>query len=84
MPQKILVGKVDHFYSKSSVAAFTLVDKLAAGDMISIEKDGTVLEQKVISMQIEHTNVTKALSGDSIGIKTEQQVKEGSNVYKIV
>jgi putative protease len=84
MPQKILVGKVRHFYSKVSVAAIELVEGLAVGDTISIEKEGSAVEQKVTSMQIEHATVKKASSGDSVGIKTEQPVKEGSDVYKIV
>ncbi len=81
---KILVGKVRHFYSKVSVATIALVEELTTGDMVSIEKDGSVVEQKVISIQVEHANVNKASSGDSVGIKTDQQVKEGSDVYKIV
>jgi phage terminase small subunit len=81
---KILVGKVKHFYSEAGVAAIELVEELATGDMVSIEKDGSAFEQKVMSMQVEHANVSKASSGDSVGIKTERQVKEGSDVYKIV
>lgn len=84
MPQKILVGKVKHYYSRIGVAAVELMDELSVGDTISIEKDGIEAEQKVASLQIEHASVKKAFSGDSVGIKTEQQVSEGSDVYKIV
>lgn len=84
MPQKILVGKVKHFYSKVGVAAIELVEGLTAGDTVSIEKEGSAVEQKVVSMQVDHANVNKASSGDSVGIKTDQQVEEGSDVYKIV
>jgi translation elongation factor EF-1alpha len=84
MSRKILVGKVEHFYSRASVAAIRLVEALSVGDTISIEKDDAVFEQKVASIQIEHTSVDKAASGDSVGIKAEQQAKEGSEVYKIV
>ncbi len=81
---KILVGKVKHFYSEASVFVVTLVEELAVGDIISIEKDNNAVEQKVMNMQIEHVNIDKASSGDSVGIKTEQQVKEGSDVYKVI
>ncbi len=81
---KILVGKVKHFYSKVGVATVELFEELATGDTVSIEKDGTAVEQKVMNIQIEHANVDKASSGNSVGIKTEHEVKEGSDVYKIV
>lgn len=84
MSQKILVGKVRHYYSRIGVAAVELVDELSVGDTISIEKDGAAVEQKVASLQIERASVTKAFSGDSVGIKTEVQVSEGSDVYKII
>ena len=84
MAEKVLIGKVRHFYSKVGVAAIELTGDLAVGDRISIEQDQTAFEQEVTSMQIEHESVTKASSGDSVGIKTERTAGEGSRVYRLV
>jgi hypothetical protein len=35
-------------------------------------------------MRIEHANIDEAKSGQSIGLKVEQRVREGDEVYKIV
>ncbi len=40
------------------------------------------VRQKVTSIQINHINVQHGFKGDSIGIKVDQQVDEGSDVYK--
>jgi F0F1-type ATP synthase beta subunit len=37
-----------------------------------------------MSLQIEHKNVASAKSGQSIGLKVEERVREGDKIYKIV
>jgi len=82
-PEKKLVGKITHYFSKIGVAVIELSDELKVGDRISIEGHTTNLQQSVSSMQIEHQNVEKAGPGQSIGLKVEQRVREGDLVYKI-
>ena len=82
-PEKKLVGKITHYFSKIGVAVVELSDELKVGDRISIEGHTTNLQQSVSSMQIEHQNVEKAGPGQSIGLKVEQRVREGDLVYKI-
>lgn len=81
-PEKKLVGKVTHYFSKIGVAVVELSDELKVGDRISIEGHTTNLQQPVSSMQIEHQNVEKAGAGQSIGLKVDQRVREGDLVYK--
>lgn len=81
--EKKLVGKVSHFYNKISVAVVELSDSLAAGDKISVEGSHTNFTQKVDSMQIEHSEVTKAGRGDSIGLKVKDRTREGDKVYRV-
>jgi len=38
--------------------------------------------QEVSSMQVEHKSVDSAKSGDSVGLKVDQPVKENSKVFK--
>lgn len=81
--EKKLIGKVAHYFTKIGVGVIELSDELEVGDRISIEGMTTNLQQTVDSMQIEHENVKSAGSGQSIGMKVEQRVREGDLVYKL-
>ena len=81
--EKVLqVGHIAHFFSKISVAIVELTAPLAVGDRILVKGPTTDFEQLVDSMQIEHNSIQRAESGQSIGLKTAQQVKERDVVYK--
>ncbi|MGC8587345.1 MAG: translation elongation factor-like protein [Candidatus Micrarchaeia archaeon] len=85
MASKELVGKVTHYYNKIGVAVVELSGKLKVGDSILIEShDGSSFQQHVESMQIERINIAEANSGDSVGLKVSNPVKEGAKVYKIM
>jgi len=76
------VGHVTHFFTRISVAVVELSATLAVGDTILIKGPSTDFEQVVGSMQIEHENIERAEAGQSIGLKTEQRVREEDIVYK--
>ena len=82
--EKKLIGKIAHYYSKIGVAVIDLEDELSVGDEISIEGATTNVRQKVESMQVEHKNIETAKSGDSIGLKVIDRVREQDAVYKVV
>lgn len=78
------VGIVTHFYSKIKVAIVELASDLSVGDKILFIRGGEELfEQDVDSIQIEHTKLENAQKGQVIGIKVNEDVKEGAEVYKI-
>ncbi|MEM3753564.1 MAG: hypothetical protein QXM58_00805 [Candidatus Micrarchaeaceae archaeon] len=81
---KILVGRVEHFYDKISVVAVRLEKPLKVGDIIEIGTDEEAVRQHITSMQINRRDVNEAGVGDDVGIKLKYRVEEGSNVYKIV
>jgi hypothetical protein len=78
------VGHITHFFPKISVAIVELIAPLAVGNRILIKGPTTDFGQVVESMQVEHQNIEKAESGESIGLKTLQLVKERDVVYKQV
>ena len=78
----VQVGHITHFFPKISVAIVELTAPLAVGDQILVKGPATDFEQVVDSMQIEHQNVPRAESGQSVGLKTAQHVKEKDVVYK--
>ncbi|MGC8548026.1 MAG: translation elongation factor-like protein [Candidatus Micrarchaeia archaeon] len=78
------VGEITHYFDKIGVAIVKVTSSIKVGDRISIKGKTTNFEQKVQSMQIEHVNVDEAGSGDEIGLKVDQQVREGDKVYKLL
>jgi len=78
------VGKVTHFYDKIGVAVIELSAPLSVGDKIKFVRGGEDLfEQKISSIQIEHEKKDSAKKGDVVGLKTDGEVKEDADVYKI-
>ncbi len=80
---KLLIGKVGNYFSRLNVAAIELTESLRVGDTISIEGATTNFEQTVESMQIQNESIEEANTGDEIGIKVEDKVREGDRVYLI-
>ena len=79
------VGKVTHYYDKIGVAVLELSGDLAVGEKIKFVRGGEDLfEQGVESIQVEHEQKQTASKGDVVGLKTENEVKEGAEVYKLV
>ena len=79
----VRVGKITHYYDKISVAVIELEGALSEGDTIRLSGHGNEFTQPVSSMQIEHENIKKAKKGDAIGLKVDQPVKEGDEVFKV-
>lgn len=77
------VGKVTHYYDNIGVAILELSNTLKIGDKIKFEGHGADFEQEVTSLQVNHKQVEKASKGEMIGMKTDQKVKEGTEVEKV-
>lgn len=78
------VGKITHYYDKIGVAVMELSGDLSVGDKIKFMRGGEDLfEQTVDSMQVEHSKVPSAKKGDIVGLKVDQEVREGAEVYKV-
>lgn len=79
----VRVGKITHYYDKIGVAVVELEGALKEGDEIRISGHGNEFTQKIASMQIEHEQVKKAKKGDAIGLKVDQPLKDGDEVFKV-
>lgn len=78
------VGRVTHYYDKIGVAIVELSSPLANGEKVKFSRGGEDLfEQVVESMQIEHKKVDSADKGDVVGLKVNEPVREGADVYKV-
>lgn len=75
------IGNVTHFYGNIGVAIVALTGKLSKGDKVKFEGGKTEFEQTVESMQIEHKEIESAKKGDVIGMKVNEKVSEGADMY---
>ena len=79
------VGEVVHFFDRISVAVIRLDEDLHVGDWIGFVHNGELLfEQEVTSMQINREDIASAAAGEDVGLKADQVVKPGVEVYKTV
>ena len=84
MAEEKLIGKITHYFGKIGVAVLELTEGgLKTGETIHIVGHGADFEQAVESMQVEHENVETAKKGDSVGLKVDEEVKPGTEVYKV-
>ena len=79
------VGKVAHYYDKICVAVVDVTGQLKVGDTIKIagKAEGDELVQTVESMEIDHEKVKEAKKGQSVGLKVDKKVYQGTPVYKV-
>jgi hypothetical protein len=79
----VLLGRVEDYFAKIGVMAFTLQRGLRIGDRLHILGHTTHIEQTADSMQIDHLAVTEAQPKAAVGIKVNARVRRGDHVYLI-
>lgn len=77
------IGTVTHYFGKIGVAVLKLAKELKVGDKIKFAGGKTDFEQEVNSLQIDKQPVAKAGKGESIGLKVNEKVKVGDEVYRV-
>ena len=77
------VGTVTHFYDKIGVAVINVLSPIKVGDRIKVSGHDKEFEQEIASMQVEHQNIQAAKKGNDVGMKMDQAVKDGDEVYKV-
>lgn len=76
-----LVGKISHYYSQIGVGIVKMENSLKVGDKIKIKGHSTEFDQTVDSIQIDHKEVETAAKGNIIGMKVNDKVREGDEIY---
>jgi translation initiation factor IF-2 len=80
-----LIGKITHYFGKIGVAVIEITEgELKSGDMIHLKGGDRDFDQKVDSMQVEHQAVEMAKQGESVGLKVDNPVREGDEVFKVL
>ncbi len=78
-----LIGEITHYFGKISVAIIKITDSLKVGDEIRIIGGEVDFNQTIESMEVDHKKIEKAKSGESVGLKVQEKVREGYKVYKL-
>ncbi|MDD2352522.1 MAG: EF-Tu/IF-2/RF-3 family GTPase [Candidatus Caldatribacteriota bacterium] len=83
--EKELVGHVIDYFAKIGVAAIEIESgEIRIGDTLQFRGHTTDFTQEIESMQIENEQIDRAIAGDSVGIKVEERVRGGDEVYKVL
>jgi len=82
--EKKIIGQVEQFFEKISVAAIKLDDSLNIGDIIEIGNNIESIKQKVESIEINKKSIEHAKKGEHIGIKLKWKVNKNDTVFKIL
>ena len=64
------------------MAVIKVLAPIKAGDRIKISGHDKEFEQEITSLQVEHQNIQTAKKGDDVGMKVDQPVKDGDEVYR--
>ena len=78
------IGTVTHYYSHLGVAIIQINNgTLKKGDSIHIQGHSTDFTQPVESMELEHQHIDKAATGQIVGLRVKDHVREHDIVYLI-
>lgn len=56
---------------------------LKAGQQIKFKKGEKEFTQEITSLQVDHKEVEEVKKGDSFGLKVDQEVEKGTEVYSV-
>lgn len=77
------IGKITHFFDNISVGIIELEEKIKIGNRVKFQGTTTNFEQEITSMQYDHEDIESAEKGQEVGVKTNEKVREGDEVYLI-
>lgn len=78
------IGKITHYFGKIGVCVIKLSESLKPGDTIHIKGATTDFQQQVGSLQVNHKDIDEAKTGESVGLKVQDAVREHDTVYKVM
>lgn len=77
------IGTVTHYYGNIEVAIVKFNKAVKKGITVRFEGATTNFEQVINSMQFDHRDVPTAPKGKEIGIKVDDKVRDGDEVFLV-
>jgi len=75
------LGVVTHYYNDLGVGIFKAESPIKVGDRVHVKGHTTDFEQEITEMQFDHKPIEAAKKGQEVGVKVENQVREGDEIY---
>ncbi len=82
MAEQKPIGEVTHYFGNISVAIVKFKRTVKVGEEILFKGANTEFTQKIDSMQLDHKDIASAKKGQEVGIKVDEKVREGDEVYE--
>ncbi|MFC2160809.1 hypothetical protein ACFLRX_04075 [Acidobacteriota bacterium] len=78
------IGRMTHYFSNINVGILEITKgELSIGDTLHIKGHSTDFYQNIESMQVDHSPVESAKSGDLVGLKVDHTVREKDLVFRV-
>ena len=77
------IGVVTHYYGHLGVAIVKFNREVKLGETVHFKGASTDFNQTINSMQYDHKDIEKAKKGQEVGIKVDEKVREGDEVFEI-
>ena len=77
------IGKVTHYYGGIEVAIVKFNKPVKVGMEVKFKGATTDFSQKIKSMQYEHQDIPAAKKGQEVGMKVDDKVRDGDEVYEV-
>jgi putative protease len=76
------IGEVLHYYGHLGVAVVKFNREVKVGEKIHFKGAHTDFIQTIGSIQHEHQNIESAKKGQDVGVKVDEKVREGDEVFE--
>lgn len=77
------IGVVTHYYGGIEVGIVKFKSAVKVGTEIAFRGPTTDFSQKIKSMQYDHKEIATAKKGQEVGVKVEDKVRQGDEVYAV-
>lgn len=84
MAEEKPIGEVTHFYKNINVAVIKFSEPVKVGDTVHFRGVTTDFTQKIKSMQFDHEEIEEAKKGEEVGLKVDERVRIGDEIYPVV
>jgi len=84
--KKLFLGTITNYFTKIGVAELNIqTNEIFIGDQINIIGPTTgVYEDEISELRVNLKSVKQAVKGDAVSFKTNDLVRRGDKVYKII
>lgn len=77
------VGVVTHYYTNIGVGIIKTDEEIKIGDKVQFKGKTTNFKQQISEMQFDHQSIQSAKKDQEVGIKVEQKVREGDELFLV-